>query len=276
MKDSEFKKKILIYYAKNKRFFPWRETTDPYKVLVSELMLQQTQVSRVQIKYKEFLQKFPALEKLSEAKQSDVLSVWQGLGYNRRALNLKKTCSIIFKVYKGKFPKDYNQLIGLPGIGQSTAGALLNFSFNIPTPFIETNIRSVYIHFYFSKHNSVTDKELLPIIERTLDLKNPREWFFALYDYGTYLKSQLGKKKTELHTKSKHYTKQKPFKGSNREIRSKILKIFISNKNKEMSLLNLKNEVKISEKVLSKNLNDLTDEGFLLFSSKKSLWRLKP
>ncbi len=220
MKDSVFKKTIQNYYNTNKRDFPWRNTSNPYMILVSEIMLQQTQTSRVLTKYNEFIKKFPTIKKLAYATQSEVLTMWQGLGYNRRALNLKKTAELIYKNHKGVFPKEYKELMKLPGIGQSTAGALLNFSFNTPTPFIETNIRAVYLHFFFKHSTLVSDQEILTLVDRTMDTKNSKDWFYALYDYGAYLKSSLGKNKLKLHTKSKSYTKQKPFKGSNKPVAS--------------------------------------------------------
>jgi A/G-specific adenine glycosylase len=243
--------------------------------MVSEIMLQQTQVNRVYEKYLEFIKKFPTLQKLASASQLDVLKEWQGLGYNRRALNLKKACSIILDEYKGVFPEDYRKLIKLPGVGQSTAGAILNFSFNIATPFIETNIRSVYIHFYFKKSKLVSDKKLIPIIERTINTKDPRNWFYALYDYGAHLKSSLGKNKTTLHKKSSHYVKQKPFKGSNRELRSMLLKLFLQEKNSEFSLSEISRGLKTKKEALIPNLGALKKEGFIEEISNKSLWRLK-
>ena len=276
MDDTAFKKMVWKHFKESGRTLPWRETRDPYHILVSELMLQQTQVSRVQIKYVSFLTKFPTVKKLALAKQSDVLKEWMGLGYNRRALNLKKTCSIIMQDFKGVFPRDYSTLLGLPGIGQSTAGALLNFAFNIPTPFIETNIRSVYLHHYFNHRKDIGDKEILPIITRTLDPKKPKDWFYALYDYGTFLKKTLGKEKTVLHKKSKQYNVQKPFKGSNREMRSKVLQQFLKKKEHWFSVTSLEDSLKLNKSSFTKNILELEKEGFLEKDLRKNLWRLKP
>lgn len=253
----KFKQTIWTFYRENKRKLPWRETTDPYKILVSEMMLQQTQVGRVIPKYNSFLKKFPNTRKLAAAKLTDVLSEWQGLGYNRRALYLKKTAETVEKDFKGKFPQDFKLLCSLPGIGPATAGDLLAFCWNIPTVLIETNIRSVFIHFFFPDHGkkSVSDKELLPLIEKTLDMKNPREWYWALFDYGSYLK--------ETHNpnvKSLHYTKQSQFKGSNREKRSKILKLILEKPHTEQSLLKIE---KYTKETLAKILSDLQKEGMI-------------
>lgn len=197
-------------------------------------MLQQTQVSRVTIKYKEFLKAFPTLESLAKAPLGRVLTVWQGLGYNRRAKYLHNFAKEVVEKHTGKIPKDYVTLLSLPGIGKGTAGSLSAFAFNLPVTFIETNIRRVYIHQFFKDTTGVTDAEILPLVEQTLDRENPREWYYALMDYGTYLKSQV----PNPNTKSRHYTKQSKFGGSNREVRGAIIKFLSKNKKgkrKEMS-----------------------------------------
>jgi A/G-specific adenine glycosylase len=228
--SQDFKKEIWQYYENNKRDLPWRNTTDPYRILVSEVMLQQTQVSRVIPKYAEFLKKFSSIKALALASKADVLTLWQGLGYNRRALFLKKACETLYSQNpkRSQFPSTKAELVALPGIGQSTAGALLAFAFNKAEPFIETNIRAVFLYFFFKENLSVSDTNIYELISETLDHERPREWYYALYDYGVMLKAKLGKKKTALHKQSKHYNKQSSFKGSNREIRSNILKLFIA------------------------------------------------
>ncbi len=220
MSPALFKKTVWSYYKKNRRDFPWRQTRDPYKILVSEIMLQQTQAPRVIFKYEEFIKAFPTLESLAKAPLKKVLLLWQGLGYNRRAVNLQKAAQIIISQHKGKFPRDYTSLIGLPGVGPATAGDIMAFAWNKPVVVIETNIRTVFIHSFFKDEKDVHDKDILPLIEKTLDTKKPRDWYYALMDYGTMLK------KTQINPsrRSKHYSKQSPFKGSNRELRSKILK----------------------------------------------------
>ncbi len=216
-----FKRTIKTFYKKHGRNdLPWRKATDPYKILVSEIMLQQTQVDRVIPKYKEFLKAFPTLTSLAKASNTDLLFVWKGLGYNRRAINLKRTAEEIRRKHKGVFPKDYDTLLSLPGIGPATAGDVLAFSWNIPVPIIETNIRTVYIHHFFPKtKRKITDKEILSLVEKTLDSNNPREWYWALMDYGSHLK----KTGNDKNKKSASYKKQSVFKGSNRELRSHIL-----------------------------------------------------
>ncbi len=225
MTDKEFQKEIYRYFKKHGRsHLPWRGETDPYKILVSEIMLQQTQAARVIPKYEAFLERFPTARALANASNSEVLSMWSGLGYNRRALNLKRAAEAIIERFKGHFPLERDQLEALPGIGPYTAGAVRVFAYNQPEILIETNIRSVYIHFYFPRKIAVDDKALLPIIERTCDRKHPHDWYAALMDYGAMLKAT----KPNPSRKSKHHTQQKAFKGSVREVRGAVLKYVIA------------------------------------------------
>lgn len=235
-----FVDRLWKFHAQHRRNnMPWRNTKDPYKILLSELMLQQTQVSRVLQKYDEFLINFPNLEAVHRANMADILRVWKGLGYNRRAYFIKKIAYTLAsseqaaKNTKRKpfvFPNAYEELIKLPGIGQSTGGALVAFAFAEKTgekiPFIETNIRLVFIHEFFIKKKAVDDKEIRAKLEQCLAIVQPkdiREFYYALYDYGTHLKATLGKTKTVIHKQSAHYSKQSAFKGSVREMRARIL-----------------------------------------------------
>lgn len=184
-------------------------------------MLQQTQVVRVLEKYPEFLKKFPTVEVLARASLTDVLRVWQGMGYNRRARFLRDSAQKIFSVHKARVPKNEAELFSLPGIGHYTANAILTFAHNEPRVFIETNIRRVFIHHFFNDRSEVADSEILPLVEATLDTKNPREWYYALMDYGAHLPKLVRK---NSNTQSKHYVKQSRFKGSLRELRGKIIR----------------------------------------------------
>ena len=188
----KFQQTIWSYYKKHKRSMPWRETRDPYKVLISEVMLQQTQVERVIPKYNIFIKKFPTGEKLAKAPLFEVLKVWLGLGYNRRALVSK---------YGGQIPADPELLDELPGIGEATAGAICVYAFNQKVIFVETNVRTVFIHFFFSKtKRKISDEEIAKLVGETLPKKvrpfsrskvepfSVREWFYALMDYGAMLK----------------------------------------------------------------------------------------
>ena len=216
-----FRRTVYDHYRKHYRPMPWRDTRDPYRILVSEIMLQQTQVSRVLEKYKEFIRRFPTMRRLGRAPLADVLAAWQGLGYNRRALALKRLAAEVVARYGGKLPDCREALESLPGIGEATAGAIMAYAFNAPAVYIETNIRTVYIHHFFKDRVNVRDEALIPYIEKTLDRKDPREWYYALMDYGVYLKSVL----PDPARRSSRYRKQPRFKGSDRQVRGKIMKL---------------------------------------------------
>ncbi len=215
-----FIKIVYGYYEKSGRHdLPWRKTTDPYKIAVSEVMLQQTQVGRVIEKYREFLKAFPTAKALADASLQQVLLQWSGLGYNRRARFLQQ---MAMHVAQDTFPKTFDELLTLPGVGRYTAAAISAFAYNQPTVMIETNIRTVYLHHFFPHATEpVSDAELLPLIETTLDQEHPRQWYWALMDYGSFLKSQG----VRIHRNSKQYKKQSTFKGSVREVRGGIMKI---------------------------------------------------
>jgi A/G-specific adenine glycosylase len=219
----EFRQTIYQYYADHRREMPWRVSRDPYHIVVSEIMLQQTQVGRVLSKYEQFISTFPDFDSVSKAPLQEILNVWQGLGYNRRALALQKICQMVVTEYGGELPNCVETLQTFPGIGPATAGAICAFAFNQPTVFIETNIRRVFIHFFFPKKNGVKDKEILPLVERTLDTRSPRRWYHALMDYGAMLKNE----EHNPNRRSAHYNRQPPFRGSDREIRGLILKTLL-------------------------------------------------
>lgn len=211
---------------------PWRDEPTPYFVLVSELMLQQTQVSRVIPKFLAFTERFPNVSSLADAPLSEVLKMWSGLGYNRRAKFLHQSAKQIVSI-GGKMPEDLDGLMTLPGVGKNTAGAIMNYAYAMPTPFIETNIRTVYFSYFFADvPDLVDDKELMSLVEQTLDREHPREWFWALMDYGTYLK----KNRQGVIQQSSHYKKQAPLKGSLREMRGRIVRVLGQNELDDMQL----------------------------------------
>ena len=229
--EKEFIKYLQSFYKENKRAnLPWRKNRDPYHILLSEIMLQQTQVARVLVKYKEFLEKFSTIQSLADAPLRDVLTLWQGLGYNRRAKFLHQAAQIIAKATKKDF-SSYEFWNSIPGVGQSTAGAVLAFTQNKPVVFIETNIRAIILHHFFKDSENIDDKDVRKVLEKLISLLpadfGPRDFYYAMYDYGTYLKTSLGKNKKELHKKSKHYSKQSKFEGSRRQLRAFILKTFL-------------------------------------------------
>ena len=207
-------------WAKGRELYrpmPWREDPSFYHVLVSELMLQQTQVDRVRVKFAEFMERFPTIEALAGASLADVLTVWQGLGYNRRAKFLHEAAKRTVEI---GVPRSLEDLIELPGVGKNTAGALLNYVYEVPTAFVETNIWTVFFHLFYADAQYVSDAELLTLVEATIDQESPREWFYALMDYGTFLKRAGAGRLTV----SKHYKKQAPLKGSVREVRGEIIR----------------------------------------------------
>jgi A/G-specific adenine glycosylase len=219
-----FRKMIREWYRTNGRPLPWRETRDPYAILVSEIMLQQTQVDRVRTKYTNFLSLFPDIATLARAPLDAVLAAWQGLGYNRRAVSLKRCAEVVAERWGGTLPATVEELESLPGIGPYTARAIATFAFGQPTVFIETNIRTVFIHSFFNDRQGIHDRELLPLVTCTLDRRDPRDWYYALMDYGVMLK----KSHANPGRRSTHHVRQSPFEGSNRELRSRILRALLA------------------------------------------------
>lgn len=265
-KIQQFKKLVWDYYRKHGRAdLPWRRTTDPYSIVVSEIMLQQTQVPRVIEKYHVFLDTFPTVELLARAPLSKVLTLWSGLGYNRRARFLHDCAKAVVARYSGVFPKTKEELDTLPGIGPYTRSAVLAFAYNIPTECIETNIRSVFLHHFFSRtKRAVSDKELLVLVKDTLDTQHPREWYWALMDYGSFLKQQGN----VVHRKSAQYKKQSAFKGSRREVRGAILKLLADKKKSALSQL----QKLYDTALIDQALKGLIAEGFVI--KKGSLYHL--
>lgn len=186
-------------------------------------MLQQTQVERVIEKYNYFIAVFPDFSSLARAALKDVLIVWQGMGYNRRALALIRAAETVMTEYGGNLPSSVEDLIKLAGVGKSTASSILAFAFNKPAVFIETNIRRVFIHHFFEKRENISDREIILLVEATLDRENPAKWYHALMDYGTMLKKET----RNPNRKSSHYQRQAPFENSDRQIRGAILRILL-------------------------------------------------
>ncbi|MBY0310333.1 A/G-specific adenine glycosylase [Patescibacteria group bacterium] len=231
--EAHFASVVWKYYAeKGRHDLPWRKSHHPYHVLVSEMMLQQTQVERVIPKYQTFLKTFPTVKALAEAPLADVLTLWQGLGYNRRAGYLHKAAQAIVSDHKGRFPKDRAALLSLPGVGSYTASALMAFAYNAPVVLIETNVRTVFIYHFFNNRSGIKDASILKLVERTLPSQRSRDWYAALMDYGTYLKRTVG----NLNAKSSSYKKQTRFVGSARQVRGAIMRTLVKDK-RALSLL---------------------------------------
>lgn len=221
LKVIQFQQKIYDFYTQNKRDFSWREDITPYRIVVSEIMLQQTQTARVKEKFENWIRIFPDFQTLAKAPQALVLKHWQGLGYNRRGVALHTISKLVMDNHNGILPANIATLQTFPSIGPNTAGSIAAFAFNMPTIFIETNIRTVFTCEFFTGKTEISDKELIPYIQATLDTKNPRDWYYALMDYGVHLKKLLPR----INSASKHYAKQSTFKGSKRQIRGHIIKI---------------------------------------------------
>ncbi len=258
---SEFRRTIMDNYRLNPRVFPWRETVDPYEILVSEIMLQQTQTERVVPKYISWLEAFPDPLTLSQASLPEVLRLWSGLGYNRRARFLQEACRAVTDKLGGVFPRDPDELDALPGIGPYTARAVVTFAFGSPEVFIETNIRSVFIFFFFPGMEKVDDKEILPLIAQTLDRENPREWYYALMDYGAALKKSV----KNPNRRSSSYTRQSKFEGSLRQARGAILRALSSGgdgNRLELSYIAEKEEIDMDR--MRKAAVSLCGEGLLV------------
>jgi A/G-specific adenine glycosylase len=236
---------------------PWRTTHDPYEILVSEIMLQQTQVERVKGKYSEFLAAFPTLADLASAPLTEVLHVWQGLGYNRRAIALKRCAEEIVNNRGGQLPRAIEELESLPGIGPYTARAVAAFAFGIADPLVETNIRALFIHFFFHGRDRVNDREIMPLVAATLDRANPREWYYALMDFGVSLKQQH----PNPGRRSSHHTRQSRFEGSNRQQRSRLLQAVLEEPG--ISAVELAGQSGGGQEAVERNLADLEREGFL-------------
>lgn len=221
-REQQFVDTVWHYYrAHGRHDLPWRHTADPYRIVVSEVMLQQTQVARVQTKYKTFLRLFPNTKRLAEAPFSQVVTAWQGLGYNRRAQQLQRAAQTVHTEFHGRWPRQYETLMSLQGIGPYTAGAVMAFAYNQPAVIVETNIRTVFLHHFWPTQTMVSDAEILAMVERTLPETTVREWYWALMDYGAYLKTVT----TTRNQQSKHYRPQSPFKGSRREVRGAVVRL---------------------------------------------------
>lgn len=266
MNTTVFRRDVMANFRERGRTLPWRTTHDPYKILVSEIMLQQTQVDRVIPYYKRFLKNFPTVKKLALAPLADVIKEWSGLGYNRRAKMLRECAREIVETHGGKVPKDFAALVALPAIGPYTAGAIRAFAFNEKDVFIETNIRAALIYHFFSKSNKVADTKLIPILQDCLlHVESAREWYSALMDYGAHIK----KTNPNPSRRSKHHVRQSRFVGSLRQARGVILRRLIDGPVLERALLKVDVE---SSYRMEQALKDLEREG--LIHKKGNRWRI--
>ncbi len=225
---STFRKTIYTHYeAHGRHDLPWRASScTPWQILVSEIMLQQTQVDRVIPKFSAFIARFPDPASLAGAATADLLAAWQGLGYNRRALFLQRAAAEIVDRFGGVVPHDPLHLASLPGIGPHTAAAIAVYAFDTPQSYIETNIRAVFIHHFFADAAAVSDADIAPLFAVSFDRAHPRRWCSALMDYGTSLKKTAG----NPARRSAHHVTQSRFEGSDRQVRGALIKVLLAAK----------------------------------------------
>ena len=253
-----FRKTVFSYYRRHGRDLPWRKTREPYRIFVSEMMLQQTPVKRVLEKYGRFMERFPDFESVAKAPLKDVLAAWQGLGYNRRAIALQKAGGMVVREFGGELPRTVERLMTLPGIGHATACEIAAFAFEAPVVFIETNVRTVFIHHFFTDADArVSDREILPLVEETLDVTRPREWYYALMDYGVMLKKEKG----NPGRRSAHHVRQAPFENSDRQVRGGIVRLLVAEP--VLSEYQIARRIRKSRRRVRENLERLESEGFL-------------
>jgi A/G-specific adenine glycosylase len=267
MTPKRFRTLVLAHFKKHGRHdLPWRKTHDPYRILVSEIMLQQTQVERVVPFYNAFLKEFPTIQKLAAASLSSVLLRWQGLGYNRRAKMLHEAAKAVVQKHKGKMPSSIEELEQLPGVGHYTARAVAAFAYNKDVVFVETNLRTAVIYHFFSKEEKVSDRAITGILENALPKGDARTWYAALMDYGSSLK----RSGVRVNAKSASYAKQASFKGSGREARGAILRALSKGAQIEGYLLGILGPDR-TEQVRTR-LETLTQEG--LVQKKRTRYQL--
>ena len=228
-----FKTLILSFYAEHGRAFVWRDTNDPYRILVSEVMLQQTQTGRVVPKYEAFLSRWPDFSSLAEATTEELLSVWKGLGYNRRALNLRRSARMT-QEWDWTIPNDKTLIESLPGVGKATSAAIRSFCFGEKSVYLETNIRRVLLTCFYPEEVEVKDRELESLLhELSLINEDMKSWYYALMDYGVLLKALF----PNANKRSAHYTKQKKFENSNRQIRGLLIHLLTDTGSKALPVI---------------------------------------
>jgi len=258
MTPKRFREKVYAQYEREGRHdLPWRRTRDPYRILVSEIMLQQTQVDRVRPLYERFLARFPNVRTLAEAPLADVLILWQGLGYNRRARMLHEAAKRIVVVHSGKVPKEVAALEALPGVGPYTARAIAAFAYNEDVVFVETNLRTAVMHEFFADREKVSDREILAVLAKAHPSGESRSWYAALMDYGAHLK----RSGVRINTRSASYAKQTPFRGSEREARGALLKALAKGPQTSAYLTGVLGPDRKEQ--VARNLERLASEGFV-------------
>lgn len=255
------------------RDLPWRRTTDPYQIWISEVMLQQTQVSRVDGRWQHWLERFPTIDALASAQTADVLDEWQGMGYNRRALALLRAAQAVAEM-GGQMPREADALVALPGVGPATAAGIRAFAYNLPGVYLETNVRAVLLHELYPDAVQVPDRELAAVAEATCPADDsdpaddPRTWYYALLDYGAYLKKTVG----NPSRRSRTYTRQSRFEGSHRQKRAMVVRALLAHRGHGVDAAMVANELSqqeaqagrdaVGETAVQDLLDELAREGF--------------
>jgi A/G-specific adenine glycosylase len=260
------------YYEFGRHDMLWRQPDregvfDPYKILISEVMLQQTQVDRVTPKYAAFVSTFPVVQSLAQAPLSDVLKLWNGLGYNRRAKYVWQAAQTVEARFGGAFPEGHHELRQLPGVGPNTAGAIAAYAYNQPAVFVETNVRTVIIHHFFKDRTDIPDTAIHGMMQALVPQKSgsklhglqgailgPREFYWAVMDYGTYLKKTVG----NLSRSSRHYNKQSAFQGSQRQVRGQVVRLLADKPHSRTELIK-----HVADERLQDVLTALAAEGLI-------------
>lgn len=253
-----FSDHVWAFYRARGRAFPWRETDDPYRILLSELMLQQTQTERVLPKYELFLQQWPTLQAMAGASTLELLASWRGLGYNRRALALR-TIARMSEQYGWTLPADVQVLRSMPMVGPATSAAILSFAYHQKALYLETNIRRVLIHHFHPDQDAVKDKALHEDLAQLLELQDDcKHWYYALMDYGVFLKKVL----VNPNRRSAHYVRQGTFKNSDRQLRGMLLLLFTEQGPLDMAAL--QGALPFEPERIERCLASLEDEGFIM------------
>lgn len=254
---AEFRALVWREGIKRYRDLPWRRTQDPYAIWISEVMLQQTQVSRVDGRWQRWLERFPTVDALAHASKADVLEEWQGMGYNRRALALHRAAEAVCAMPEG-FPTAEKALQALPGIGPATAAGIRAFAFGLPSTYLETNVRTVFLHELYPAEEGVPDKRLVPLVRAACPLDDPRGWYYALLDYGAWLKKTV----PNPSRRSRSHVRQSGFEGSHRQKRAMVVRAILFARPRGVTPEQVAQQVGVEPQDATALLQELAAEGF--------------